>query len=112
MEARRQKRRYKEIAETVLSTQMNTDLLQGNIKALAQGPSKNELVSIKDLMVISQINKAIHGDTKAFEVIRDIIGENPKENLREPRTYRIQMQCRECGKIISKAVDVRDAPLS
>lgn len=35
------------------------------------------------------------------------IGENPKEELREPKTYSIQA-CRDCGKISSKVVDVKE----
>ncbi|GHT55286.1 hypothetical protein AGMMS50233_04970 [Endomicrobiia bacterium] len=106
-EARRQKRRYKEIAEAVLSGQTGIESLYGNIKQMAQGCSENNNITIKDLMVISQIDKAIQGNTKSFEIIQGIIGENLKEKSFEPKTYSIQMQCRDCGKIFSEVIEVK-----
>ncbi len=41
---------------------------------LAEGDTQNKLS-------LSLIEKALTGDTKAFEVIRDTIGEKPKENI-------------------------------
>ncbi len=41
---------------------------------LSQGDTQNKLS-------LSIIQKALTGDTKAFEVIRDTIGEKPKENI-------------------------------
>lgn len=41
---------------------------------LSQGNTQNK-------MSLALIEKAINGDTKAFEVIRDSIGEKPKDKL-------------------------------
>ncbi len=41
---------------------------------LAEGDTQNKLS-------LSLIEKALTGDTKAFEVIRDTIGEKPKDNI-------------------------------
>lgn len=41
---------------------------------LSEGDTQNKLS-------LSLIEKALTGDTKAFEVIRDTIGEKPKENI-------------------------------
>ncbi|GHT57091.1 hypothetical protein AGMMS50233_10110 [Endomicrobiia bacterium] len=91
-----------------MSMQITTDSLHGNIKQMAQSGYDNKTISIKDLMVISQIDKAIRGDIKSFKFIQDMIGENPKEELREPKIYNIQAQCRDCGKIFSEVVDVKE----
>lgn len=37
--------------------------------------------SVQKKMSFALIKKAVKGDTKAFEVIRDTIGQKPKENL-------------------------------
>lgn len=37
--------------------------------------------SIQKKMSFALIKKAVKGDTKAFEIIRDTIGQKPKENL-------------------------------
>jgi hypothetical protein len=96
-EARRQKRRHKEIAETILSIQISAESVykysSDSIKAMAKGCSQNGLISVKDWMVISQIEKAVHrGDTRAFEVIRNIVEEEPKERRETSKTYNIQAQ--------------------
>lgn len=44
------------------------------LSLLEKGDTQNKLS-------LSLIEKAMTGDTKAFEVIRDTIGEKPKENI-------------------------------
>jgi hypothetical protein len=56
--ARRDKRTFREALELALSI--------GNVKSDIVG---------------AQIEKALKGDTKAFEVIRDTVGEKPKDKI-------------------------------
>lgn len=69
---------------------------------MARACDKGKDISVKTMLVMSQINKALQGDIKAFELIRDMIEENPKEKQKEHRTYSVQVQCRDCKKIISE----------
>ncbi len=41
-------------------------------------PSKR---TVQEAMVLSLVTKAVGGDTKAFEIIRDTIGEKPAERI-------------------------------
>lgn len=41
-------------------------------------PSKR---TVQEAMVLSLVTKAVSGDTKAFEIIRDTIGEKPAERI-------------------------------
>lgn len=40
-----------------------------------------EDITIQVQMVQAQIEKAVGGDTKSFEVVRDTVGEKPKDNM-------------------------------
>ena len=42
---------------------------------------ENERLSLKDTLVVCLIEKIIAGDTKAFEIMRDTIGEKPVEKI-------------------------------
>jgi hypothetical protein len=88
-EARRQKRSYKEIAETVLSLRTTKESLHGNVEQMARGYDKDKDISIKAMLVMLQINKALQGDAKAFELIRDTIEGNPKGKQKEHKTYSV-----------------------
>lgn len=69
--------------------------IRDQLKALLELPVKNEIlkkkikelgISDKDIdnqmaITISIFNRALNGDTKAFEVIRDTIGEKPVEQI-------------------------------
>lgn len=74
---RREKKELKELFETFL----NMDAPQ-NMKEKAQEilpELSNESLSLKASLVLCLIEKIIKGDTKAFEIMRDTIGEKPKE---------------------------------
>ncbi|GHT61691.1 hypothetical protein AGMMS49531_08940 [Endomicrobiia bacterium] len=73
-----------------MSVQIGTESLYENIKQMAQscGDNKNKTITIKDLMVISQIDKAAQGNTKSFEIIQGIIGKFSRKSERL-KTYNI-----------------------
>lgn len=80
--ARRQAKTFKEIgqvlAQAVMRGESHYDI--DDIKSI--GDMKGANLSVKELMLWQQIQKALEGDTKAFEVVRDTIGEKPIEDVR------------------------------
>ena len=76
-ETRRRKKTMKENLELLLAMSVGkgekADIENGeNIKDYAK-----ENVTVEQAMLIAQIQKALKGDTQAFEMIRDLIGEKP-----------------------------------
>lgn len=73
--ARRRRKELKEVLELALS-------------------QPSEIVEGKDnytAMCAALINKALQGDTKAFEVIRDTIGQKPTEQVQTDLTAKIEV---------------------
>ena len=76
-EARRRKKTMRETLELLLTMPLKqgerADIEKGdNLKEFAK-----ENVTVEQAMLIAQIQKALKGDTQAFEMIRDLIGEKP-----------------------------------
>lgn len=66
-EARRRKRDLRKALETLLEKDYtDTD---GTVMAMAEA------------LALKQIEKALKGDTKAFEVVRDTVGQKPTEKV-------------------------------
>lgn len=74
---RLQKKTFKDLCDTFLDSEVTSEEMKEKMKALGI----NEDVSYKMAMVIAITHRAIKGDTKAFEVLRDTIGEKPKEEI-------------------------------
>jgi hypothetical protein len=67
---RQQKKTYREIADALLRMKPTAELLK-KFKGISPN-MKNVPTDLKVLMVLGQIGRAIKGDTKAFEAVRDI----------------------------------------
>ncbi len=65
-EKRREKRKFKEIFETLLSRESIND--------------KGETATIKEVIAINTVAKAVKGDLKAIELITRLIDEKEKGN--------------------------------
>jgi cobalamin biosynthesis protein CobT len=65
-EVRRERKRFKEIFELLLAKKSTND--------------KGETATIKEIIAINTVAKAVKGDLKAVEIIRDTIGEKLKAN--------------------------------
>jgi hypothetical protein len=65
-EVRRERKRFKEIFELLLAKKSTND--------------KGETATIKEIIAINTVAKAVKGDLKAVEIIRDSIGEKLKAN--------------------------------
>lgn len=74
---RREKKKFKETLELLLSMAMKNgaDVSVEDIQSFADLNGKN--ITVQDAILIAQVEKAMTGDTKAAEYVRDTIGENP-----------------------------------
>lgn len=78
-EARRLKRTFRDIAREVLDLKTPQDVaavLAKTFPELSGQEMTNRLA-----LLYSQLDKALKGDTRAFEVIRDTAGEKPSDKL-------------------------------
>jgi hypothetical protein len=80
--ARREKKLFRETLETLLSMPMKDgkDVSIDDIKSFASIKGQN--ISVQEAILIAQIQKAMKGDTRAAEYVRDSIGEKPTENMK------------------------------
>ena len=80
-EAKRKKKAIKETLDVLLSMPMksgkNADI--ESIKNFAALKGKN--INVQEAMVISMLQRAMKGDVKAAEWIRDTAGQKPVENM-------------------------------
>lgn len=77
--ARRERKLLKDIAETVLAMPLNGSKKE-NLEAIQNyAELKGKNLTVKEAMLLAQLKNALDGDLKAFEAIRDLIGEKPPE---------------------------------
>lgn len=80
-EAKRKKKAMRETLDVLLSMPMksgkNTDIEA--IKNFASLKGKN--INVQEAMIISMLQRAMKGDVKAAEWIRDTAGQKPVENM-------------------------------
>lgn len=77
--ARREKKTFRQTLEALLVMPMKDgkDIAVDDIKNFAAIKGKN--ISVQEAILISQIQKAMKGDTRAAEYVRDTIGQQPKD---------------------------------
>ena len=76
--ARRDKREQKQIILEVLSMPLEEGSVE-KITSLAAAEGAN--LSINQAIVIQQVKKALNGDTKAAEYLRDTAGQKPSDKV-------------------------------
>lgn len=76
-EIRRQRKTFKLALEQVLSTIASEKWIHNRAMKECFDPK----LSLGENLAIAQVLNAINGDTKAYEVIRDTIGEKPVEKI-------------------------------
>lgn len=76
-ESRREKKAVREIAKIILDLQLKKGKKYSvdDIRNISDINGKN--ISVKEAAVFAQINKALDGDIKAFQLLLEIIGEAP-----------------------------------
>lgn len=79
--ARREKKKMRETLEILLSMPMKNGKFADveSIRNFAALKGKN--ISVQDAIMIAQIQKAMKGDTKAAEYVRDTIGQKPVDSV-------------------------------
>jgi hypothetical protein len=79
--ARREKKLMRETLDIILSMPMkngkNADV--ESIRSFAALKGKN--ISVQEAILIAQVQKAMKGDTKAAEYVRDTVGQKPVDNV-------------------------------
>lgn len=79
--ARREKKLMRDTLDIILSMPMkngkNADV--ESIRSFAALKGKN--ISVQEAILIAQVQKAMKGDTKAAEYVRDTIGQKPVDNV-------------------------------
>ncbi|MEG1862967.1 MAG: hypothetical protein RR198_05105 [Oscillospiraceae bacterium] len=78
-QSRRKRKAFKEVFKTLLASELSPKLAEAiNDKSGALGIDTLGF-TVNDYMALAQVVKAVSGDTKAFEIIRDTVGEKPIE---------------------------------
>lgn len=76
--ARRQKKTLKEQMELLLSLPVKDESTRGFIESLGIDP---ESINNGTAIVLSMYQESLKGNTRAFELIRDTIGEKPTDKV-------------------------------
>lgn len=79
--SRREKRALRETLEDLLTMSLKNGKPTSveKIKSIAAIKGKN--ISVQEAIMLAQIQKAIRGDVRAAEFIRDTIGQKPQDNM-------------------------------
>lgn len=79
--ARREKKAFKETVEILLSMSMENgeEISVEDITSFKGIKGKN--ISVQEAILIAQVQKAMKGDTRAAEYLRDTIGQKPTDKI-------------------------------
>lgn len=79
--ARREKKLMRETLDMLLSMPMKNGKFADvdNIRSFASLKGKN--ISVQEAILIAQVQKAMKGDTRAAEYVRDTIGQKPTDSV-------------------------------
>lgn len=79
--ARREKKLMRETLDVLLSMPLKNGKYADveSIRSFAALKGKN--INVQEAILIAQVQKAMKGDTKAAEYVRDTIGQKPVENV-------------------------------
>lgn len=89
VEARRQRKTFKELFEMLLSLEVSDEQTKAFIKSLG---ITDENITNDMAITLSMYQEALKGNTKAFELIRDTTGEKPADKLQieEPPVIKLE----------------------
>lgn len=77
-EVRQRKKTFKEVFNAILPL----DVVRGSVDELSGYiDGVNENISVEQALAMAQVIKAMQGDTTAFQVIRDTVGEKPTDKV-------------------------------
>lgn len=79
--ARREKKAMKDTLETLLSMQLKDGRAADIEKIQSVAALKGKNISVQEAIMLAQIQKALKGDTRAAEFVRDASGNKVAESL-------------------------------
>lgn len=80
-ETRREKKKMREQLQQLLNLTLNNTEQYNIDEALSFLDLNGKNVTVQEAMMLKMIQKALKGDRKAFETIRDTAGEKPTEEI-------------------------------
>ncbi len=75
---RRQMKTFKELCDKFINGKITNEKLKEQLKVFGITDKDS---TYKMAMIVSLVNKSLKGDVKAFEVLRDTVGEKPIEQI-------------------------------
>lgn len=79
--ARREKKLFKETLESLLTMPLQNGKSLGIDEIQSFAAVKGQNISVQEAILIGQVQKAMKGDTRAAEYVRDTIGQRPTEKV-------------------------------
>ena len=79
--ARREKKAMRETLELLLSMALKDGAVANIEKIKSSAALNGKNITVQDAIMLKQIQKAMKGDTRAAEYIRDTSGNKPKEGV-------------------------------
>ncbi len=79
-------KRFKEVIERLLMRSVSTEALPENVKKGARG----DKITYLEAIILSQIYKAIGGDTSAVTFLRDSSGNKLKEQAEQRLSFKFE----------------------
>lgn len=83
-EKKKEKRNARQILDDVLTLKVDEEILSNadvDPKIIEKFKGYERNISLYELIQLVAIGKAIDGNTKAYELIRDTVGDKPKDSL-------------------------------
>lgn len=92
--ARREKKEMRDLVQDILNMNVKSGKAE-EFKNLAESKGKN--ISVQEALVLAQIKKAMNGDTRAIEFLRDTAGQRPVEK----REYKAEVNNGKLSEILN-----------
>ena len=88
VQARRQRKTCKEILLMISEFTPKTEVVESLKKIFPE--LKNDDITYKTVMTLKQMEKALKGDTEAFKVCRDTMGEKPTDKVEQKTEVKVK----------------------
>ena len=99
---KRRRKTFREIFETILTQEIPPTLDLGAMADIIREQYKDKDITYDDAMGLAMTVKAVQGDTKAFEVVRDTIGQKPSDKIKIDDKINIRVDIINAGAPKSK----------
>ncbi len=99
---KRRRKTFREIFESILTQDVPANLDLGAMADIIREQYKDKGITYDDAMGLAMTIKAVQGDTKAFEVVRDTIGQKPSDRVKIDDKINIKVDIIDSGAPKSK----------